>query len=139
MGFAVAISADTILVGAPRHHGDGQLEGAAYVFERDQGGPGEWGESAKLVPGEPSTSRYFGSSVAVDADTAVIGDRIADAAFVFQRRPADRVWVEVATMSALDVLAGPEFGIAVAVDGDTVAVADNTDGGYGAVFLFDRD
>ena len=46
-GRSVAITGDTVFVGAPFDHVLGGA-GAVYVFERDQGGPGNWGEVKKL-------------------------------------------------------------------------------------------
>jgi hypothetical protein len=48
-GTAVAISGDTIVVGADGDQTLGFCTGAAYVFERDLGGAGNWGEAKKLT------------------------------------------------------------------------------------------
>ena len=47
-GYSVAVSGDTAVVGA-RYDGDnGTGSGSAYVFERNEGGTGSWGQVAKL-------------------------------------------------------------------------------------------
>ena len=68
----------------------GGVPGAAYVFARDQGGVGNWGEVEKLMASDAQSLAYFGFSVAISGDTAVVGARNADsgglgvgAAYVF--------------------------------------------------------
>ena len=75
-GKSVAICGDRILAGAS---GDdlvnGSLldEGSAYVFERDQGGPGAWGEVLLLHSSDAGTGDLFGSTVAISGTTTVAG------------------------------------------------------------------
>ena len=72
-GTSVAISGDTVLVGASGAVTLAGSSGAAYVFERDRGGAGAWGEAAKLTAGDAAALDSFGSSVAVSGDTALVG------------------------------------------------------------------
>ena len=51
----MTFSGDTVVVGAESEDGVGTNRGAAYVFERDQGGAGNWGQVTKLTAGEPLT------------------------------------------------------------------------------------
>ncbi len=67
-GVAVALSGDTAAVGAYMWFGDG----AAYVFERDQGGAGAWGEAKKLTHPTGAGATYFGRVLALDGDTLVV-------------------------------------------------------------------
>src|SRR3989442_715538 len=71
-GNAVAISGDTIVVGAhadPR--GDGVPEGAAYVFARNGTG---WSQQAKLRSADPAASQHqFGAAVAIDGEVVAVG------------------------------------------------------------------
>ena len=70
-GRSVAISGSTILVGAPYVVIDGNTyEGAAYVFD----GPGaDWMQSQKLTAADGTVNTYFGWSVAVAGDNALVG------------------------------------------------------------------
>ena len=43
---SIAVSGDLIAIGAPFYSGSG----AVYLFERDAGGPGLWGQVATFVP-----------------------------------------------------------------------------------------
>ena len=72
-GFSVAVSGDTAVVGAPFEGAGGAEAGAAYVFQRDQGGTDNWGEVTKLTAFDAESFDGFGFSVAVSSDTAVVG------------------------------------------------------------------
>ena len=79
-GISLAVSDDTLVVGAPS---DG--DGSAYVFVRSGG---SWDLQEKLTASDPSEGDEFGCSVALDGDTAVVGapaDGIGKGAYVFVR------------------------------------------------------
>ncbi len=71
-GHAVAISGDTILVGAYKNDDAGSSSGAAYVFVRSEGGT--WTEQAKLTASNANTGYHFARFLDVDGDTALIVD-----------------------------------------------------------------
>ena len=150
-GQSVAISGDTAVVGAPREDAGGTDAGAAYVFQRDQGGAGNWGEVTKLTASDAQEGDQFGILVAVSGDTAVVGAYLEDAggadagaAYVFQRDQggADN-WGEVTKLLASNAQAGDLFGWSVAISGDTAVVgAFGEDAGgsdAGAAYVFGRD
>lgn len=47
--------------------------GAAYIFHRNQGGTGNWGQVKKLTASDAEAADLFGVSVAVSGDTAIVG------------------------------------------------------------------
>jgi len=70
-GRSVAVSGSTVLVGAPYATIEGKgFEGAAYVFE---GSGSDWQQSQKLVASDGAANGFFGWSVAVSDDNAVVG------------------------------------------------------------------
>ena len=70
-GRSVAVSGSTVLVGAPYAVVDGNaFEGAVYVFG---GGGASWQQAQKLVASDGAADGYFGWSVAVSDDTALVG------------------------------------------------------------------
>lgn len=69
-GLAVSISGSTAAVGAIFNDDHGSNSGAAYLFERDDG---FWTERTKLLPSDGGAQDWFGWSVAVTSDTALIG------------------------------------------------------------------
>ncbi len=147
-GGAVAISGATAVVGGGT---SGQSEGA-YVFVRDASGT--WIEQQKLVPTDSVAGDRFGVSVAIDADTIVVGADKDDpaggsctgscdtgAAYVFVR-DGFGVWSQQAKLAASDASNADNFGGAVAVSGDTVLVGargdDDAGNGAGAAYVFQR-
>ncbi|MCP5097454.1 MAG: hypothetical protein GY943_18060 [Chloroflexi bacterium] len=85
-GFSVVINkrADTIIVGAPLHTFDDNccFQGAAYIIKRDGA---EWQEQAKLISSDGLPFGIFGSSVAINKYTVVVGTH-ANSAYVFDIR-----------------------------------------------------
>lgn len=67
-GFSVAVSGSTIVIGAI---GDNDLQGSAYVFNRQAG---SWVEVQKLTPSD--TGFFFGSSLAMSGSTVVVGENV---------------------------------------------------------------
>jgi len=135
-GGSVAISDDSLVVGSISPLGSG---GAAYVFTRT----GEtWSQQAKLTPPDAAKS-YFGNSVDISGDTAIVGaprDGTASvgAAYVFQR--AESGWSQAAKLVAGDGVTSQGFGSSLALDGDRVLVGSPQDAkAEGATYLFTRD
>lgn len=111
-GHAVSLDGDTLLVGAPFvEDEEGAFMGAAYVFAR--GGDGAWSEVHKFQPADIAGGDFFGDSVALDGDTAVIAG--AGAAYVFARDGQDD-WSRQAVLQGLTVQS-------VALDGATLLAA----------------
>jgi FG-GAP repeat len=159
-GTSVAISGDTIIIGAPDEdsaatglNGDGAnnallASGAAYIFVRTGS---TWSQQAYVKASNPSSGDAFGGAVALSGGTAVIGAMQEDsaavgingaqaneaaagagAAYVFVRSGSQ--WMQQAYVKASNTGVGDGFGIALAVDGDTLAVgADKEDSGARAV------
>ena len=153
-GLSVAISSDTVVVGSPREDvGGSQFDdfGAAYIFQRNEGGADNWGQVAKLTASDALLDDQFGWSVAISGDIAVIGiyrevagGNDAGAAYVFRRDEGGTDnWGEVKRLTAFGAKLGDEFGISVAVSGDTAVVGASRDdaGGSdaGAAYVFQRN
>ncbi len=151
LGSGVAVAGDTIVVGACCEDTAGSSAGAAYVFQRNEGGQDNWGEVRKLVASDAQTDDLFGVSVAISGDTIVVGACCEDtggfsagAAYVFRRNEGGvNNWGEVKKLTASDAQESDHFGHGVAVSGDTAvvgAVSGNSLGsGGGAVYVFQRD
>jgi hypothetical protein len=150
-GFSVAISVDTLVVGADRDDDGGTNSGSAYVFERNSGGAESWGQVAKLTASDAAADDRFGISVAISVDTVVAGAYLDDdggtdsgSAYVFERNTGGAdVWGQVAKLTASDAAAGDQFGISVAVSADTVVAGAyfDDDGGTdsGSAYVFERN
>ena len=73
-GVSVSMAGDVALVGAPwADLDDLNNAGAAYVYERNAGGTNAWGEVAKLTASDKTADDYFGRSVSVAGDVALVG------------------------------------------------------------------
>ncbi|MCH7984763.1 MAG: hypothetical protein IIC28_12430, partial [Chloroflexi bacterium] len=141
-GNSVAISGDTVVVGAPLDSDAGTDSGSAYVFVRSGT---SWSQQAKLTAGDAAAGDFFGVSVAISGDTVVVGapfdaDAGADSgsAYVFVR--SGTTWSQQAKLTAGDAAAGDQFGCSVAISGDTVVAGTpfdddaGTDSGSAYVF-----
>lgn len=145
-GTAIAISGDTVLIGARRDDDQGDNSGSAYVFEHDGV---KWVQVQKLLASDGMQDYFFAGSIALDDDRAVIGASQADAnepsggaAYVF--RYDGNAWVEEQKLTAPDGAINDKFGRSVAIDGATILVgADRRDEGgrsnTGAAYLFRRN
>jgi hypothetical protein len=69
----VAISGDTVVVGAPTDDDSGSGSGSAYVFAKPGGGWVDGTQTAKLTASDGAAEDYFGESVAISGATAVVG------------------------------------------------------------------
>jgi hypothetical protein len=92
----VAISGDTVVVGAYLEDGAGSDRGAAYVFERNQDGANNWDQIHKLTGSDAADDDLFGNSVAISGNTVVVGAYREDgtggdrgAAYVFALQPVN--------------------------------------------------
>lgn len=144
-GFAVALSGDTALVGAYTKNLAGERSGAAYVFERNSGGPNQWGQVKELQPEDAAAYDYFGVSVGLSGDTAIIGaywqsDLHGRACFFERNAGGAGNWGQTAEIYDH----GPEiFGYCVSIDGDTAVVGaygnDAAGNGSGQAYIYGRD
>jgi len=133
-GTSVAISGETIVVGAPGEGG----AGSAYIFVRN--GP-SWSLQAKLTNPDASQRTSFGSSVAIDGETAIVGascwDSCVGSAYIFVR--SGSLWSEQARLHASGGKKGDAFGFSVAISGGSAAVGAYGRQDYrGAAYIFAR-
>ncbi|HRI02620.1 MAG TPA: carboxypeptidase regulatory-like domain-containing protein [Pyrinomonadaceae bacterium] len=142
LGRSVAFSGDTVIIGAPfADIGVNGRQGSAYVFVRSGT---SWTQQAKLTASDGAIDDYFGLSVAISGDTAVVGAPAANtdrgSAYVYVRSGTN--WIQQAKLTALDGAAGDYFGYSVAISGDTAVVGvpdddigSNIDQGSAYVFV----
>jgi hypothetical protein len=134
-GGAVAISGDTLVVGASGHDTAATDGGAAYVFRRSGT---VWLEQQKLVPADGgSTNERFGETLALDAGVLAVGARGAVRIFRLQ----GSLWVETQKIVSPSGTSTDTFG-RVALSGETLVVGSphETIGSkveQGAAYVFD--
>jgi len=138
-GDSVAISGDTVVIGAPDGVGaadDGSHSGSAYIFTRNSGGVDAWGQVTKLTASDAAPNNLFGDNVAIDGDTVVIVAHDVGI-YVFERNEggADG-WGEVVKLTPS---VGSINSETVAISEDTIIAADYIMDAEGVAFLFERN
>ena len=166
-GFSVAISGETVVVGAKGEASSAKgvdppgggaddtapSAGAAYVFVRSSG---SWTPQAYLKASNAEQGDFFGNSVSISGETIVVGapgedssakgvnqDQLnndveeSGAAYVFVRSGGS--WSQKAYLKASNTDWFDEFGQSVAISGETIVVgAYGQDSGAGAAYVFVR-
>ena len=144
-GFAIAVSGNTLVVGAATDVTNGVTGGAVYVYVRDGH---TWSLQQKLFASDRANFDQFGVAVDVVGDTIVVGAHgdndegfQTGAAYVFRRNGT--TWTEEQKLKASDAAPDTAFGVSVALSGQTVAIgAPGESSGAlssGAVYVFVND
>ena len=119
-GMSVAISGNTVIVGAPNNNNEnGGRAGAAYLFDATTGA-----QLSKLLAEDGSEGDWFGWSVAISGNTAIVGavgdddnGPLAGSAYLFDTTTG----AQIEKISASTGLEG-RFGRSVAINGNIAAV-----------------
>jgi hypothetical protein len=73
LGYAVAISGNTVIAGAPQAaRNSGFLAGAAYVFVKPTSGWANMTQTAEFTASDEGPGSYFGGAVTIDRNTALV-------------------------------------------------------------------
>ena len=139
-GTSVHISGTSVIVGSTKN----QSNGAAYIFTRSGS---TWTQQQKLTASDGAANDYFGNSVVIDGDNAIIGAFLDDdggggsgSAYVFTR--SGSTWTQQGKLIASDDQTSDRFGIAVDINNDYAIVgASFEDAGgneSGAAYIFVR-
>ncbi|MEQ8624908.1 MAG: T9SS type A sorting domain-containing protein [Vicingaceae bacterium] len=140
-GYSVAISGDFAIVGAYAEDEDTiggntlSSAGSAYIFKNIAG---TWTEVQKLVASDRGARDYFGSSVAISGDVAIVGaftededttggNTFADAGAAYIFKNSAGTWTEVQKLVASDRGASDLFGNSVAISGSYAIVSAYTE------------
>ncbi len=144
-GGSVSISGDYVIVGAYNDDDNGGGSGSAYVSKRDGT---SWSQQAKLTASDPAPVDFFGWSVSINGDYAVVGafrddDKGPDSgsAYIFKRDATS--WNQQAKLIASDGTYGDYFGRSVSISGDYAIIGadgdDDNGGNSGSAYIFQRD
>ena len=138
-GYAVAISGDKIVVGAPNEDTGASAAGSVYIFDTDGN------QLHKIQSSDIEAVDSFGYSVAIDGDKIVVGALYEDtgasdagAAYIF-----DTDGNQLHKLQASDKEIQDRFGSSVAISGDIVVVGapfeDTGASDAGAAYIFDTN
>ncbi len=72
LGYSVALHGDLAIAGAIYSDMQGTNSGSAHIFERNYGGPNNWGERKVLLPANGADNEAFGWDVAINSDHAFV-------------------------------------------------------------------
>ena len=128
-GYSVAVDGDTIVVGAfgedsiasgvggNQANNAGTDSGAAYIYHRIGS---TWSSQEYLKPVQPAGGAWFGRSVSISGDVAVVGAPNQERSYVFDR--VGSAWSQPAVLDPATSISDTGFGQSVDVDGDVVVV-----------------
>lgn len=124
-GVSVSVSGERIIVGAALGDTTGGVNaGAAYVFRWNGAA---WVQEAKLSASDGTGGDYFGYSVSISGDWAIVGAPLddtvvgGDAGSAYIYRWNGSVWSEVSRLSEA-IGPGDRFGWSVAVSGNRAVI-----------------
>ncbi len=138
-GYSVAISGDTVLVGAYRDNINGSSSGSVYIFNASEGD-----QLFKIVPDDGAAGDQFGRVLAVSGNIAIIGAWGDDdngpnsgSAYLFDITTGE----QIAKLLPDDGAANDSFAKAVAISGNMAIVGsyrdDDNGNASGSAYLFD--
>lgn len=145
-GISVGLDGDYAIIGSNQEDNGFSGAGAAYVFQRAQ--DGVWDQQAKLQASDMHASAYFGTSVDISGNTAIIGatgkddtNRDTGGAYLFQNN--DGIWTEHKRLQVSDRQIDDQLGNAVSISGPLAVIgsslSDTTGSNSGAAYLFETD
>jgi hypothetical protein len=132
-GYSVAVSGNTIVVGAPSKIVNGNdAQGAVYVFVESGGA---WSQQAELTASDGRAVDALGTSVSLSGNTIVAGAGDKGAAYVFVEN--GNTWTQQAELTGPGGPGYNQFGTSVSVSGDTAVIgAPEVNANQGAVYVF---
>ena len=166
-GYSVAIDGSYLVVGAYLEDQDSDgnstvsQAGAAYIFKKDQGGTDNWGLVKKITATNRNIDDWFGYSVSISGDYAIVGawredDDVAEAnplseagsAYIFYKGVGES-WAQQKKITASVRGVDDHFGFSVSISGEYAIVgADqededanelNTLNNSGSAYIFKKD
>ncbi len=138
-GYDVAIDGNYAIIGTDETI-TSINNGSAYIFLK---AGTTWTQLQKLTPTDAIDQHFFGRSVDISGDYAIVGARGDDdngdgAGAAYLYRNVGATWSFVQKLTASDGAAGDYFGCDVAIDGD-YAVVGAKGCGTGAAYVFKRN
>jgi len=139
---SISINSDYAIIGARGDDDNGIRSGSAYIFKRDGN---IWIQQVKLLPSDGEAYGYFGTSVSIDGDNALIGadyddDNGNEAGSIYVYKRDGLTWSRHVKLLAPDGIKDDLFGCSVAIAGDNAIIgakgADGYEPGSGSAYVF---
>ena len=132
LGYAVSVSGELAVVGAPWFDGVDEDSGAVYVYHTLTGEL-----LHKLTADDAGFKDYFGYSVGIDGDVVTVGAPGNDSAYVFDASSGAQIHVLIGN----DTTSDDEYGRAAAISGNLAVVGAPGHAAFGAdsgtAYIFD--
>jgi len=168
-GWSVDLDGEKLIVGAytqdKDQNGGNTISnaGAAYIFYKYQGGTDNWGQVRKVVSSDRGGGDYFGHSVSISGDYAIVGALEEDhdasggntlsssgSAYLFYiDEGGSNNWGQIQKITAFVRNSGDHFGSGVGISGDYAIVGaylededaseSSTVNNAGSAYIFKRD
>ena len=140
-GNSVSINGNYAIIGAYQNDSS---KGSAYIFERESNGT--WTQTQQLTASDGVTGDYFGISVSINGNYAIIGANLHDSgkgsAYIFERE-SNGTWTQTQQLTAIDGDVEPpangtgtQFGGSVMIDGNYAIICCS---GNNTVYIFELD
>jgi hypothetical protein len=134
-GKSVSISGDYAIIGAYGNDDNGINSGSAYIFKRTVNG---WVQQARLIASDIAELDYFGYSVSISGNYAIVGAPYNKAAYIFEKPTGG--WTdmtETAKLTASDSITVNDFGYSVSISGN-YAIVGSGHTYSGSAYIFER-
>lgn len=142
-GAAVSISGEYVIVGAASDDNFGKDSGSAYIYKFDGS---NWIEETKLIASDGREYEYFGNSVAIFDNIAVVGsfkdeDIASECGSAYTFRNDGTNWIEDNQIHASDAIYGEHFGTSVSISNNSIVIGAPwfDDNGFesGSAYIYD--
>ena len=140
-GHSVSISGDTIVVSSPFDDDEGFNSGSAYIYQRNEGGLDNWGETKKITSPDGNTDDEFGYALSITGANIIISAASSDnwrgSAYIFhQNKGGFNNWGFVQKLIAYDRKLWYWFGTSVCIANDTAIVYSS---GNDSAYIFKKN
>ena len=144
-GYSVSIDGDYAIVGAYGDDDNGDRSGSAYIYYYDGS---SWTEQDKIIASDGNKYDWFGSSVDISGDYAIVGAHgdgdywweEFGAAYIFHR--SGSTWTQQVKLAPSSGKTNDMFGYSVAISGDYAIVGaygtDADSSGQGCAYIYHR-
>jgi len=144
-GNAVAVHGDVAIIGGYRDTDNGDQSGSAFIYRFDGS---NWNYEQKLTASEGEPFDWFGYSVDIEGDTAIVGapnsfGQAFQSGAVYIYEFSGTHWVETQKLFPSEGVAGDNFGVSVSISASRMIIgADQRDDlgfGSGAAYIYELD
>lgn len=146
-GYAVSISQDTAIIGAYGDDDNGQWSGSAYIYRYDDI-EDKWLIDNKIMADDGATDDWFGASVSISGNIAVVGasyhDNVngynAGSAYLYVYDEINMQWYQERQLLAKHGSQYDQFGFSVAISNNLIIVGtptgENENNSNGSAFIY---